>query len=857
MLKKLSLIAAGVALTLGAWASPLTPEQALSRLGTSGMKKAVSKAAGAKLVYTEATESGIPAAYIFNNSEGYMVLSADDMAYPMLGYSDSGSFDAEKMAPQMKWWLGEYAKEIAAANESGHVRKTLETSSTRTDRKVIAPMVSTRWDQDAPYNLECPKSRMKNTYTGCVATAMAQVMKYWNYPEVGQGSITYKAASLNKNLTLDFAAQKFDWSNMIDNYSTTEYTTEQANAVAYLMKACGYSVEMDYGLDSSGAFSFNIAPALIKYFNYDGNTRELLRLYYGPSEWEEMIYKELATVGPIIYGGQSALDGGHSFVLDGYDGTGYFHFNWGWSGMSDGYFMLSALNPDALGAGGGSGGYNYDQHAMFGVQPPTGQPVVKQPLQITQYGSLTATATAGSIKFALKDYGLLAWLNNTAEPMKVALGAIFEPIEGEEALAGGTIYRTSTSPAYDFPSGSGVYQYNPSSGYRYTPEVKLTGLKNGKYKVIFASQNQNDLSEGWLPVLTPYGLSNYVILTKQGMTIMVEDGPSSVIELVDASIDSPLYYNCSVKLTVTVKNDSDLELQKGYTPILFKGSTAWFMGESILLTVAPGETVVKTYTPSFYALSGSGAITSDTKLYLTMSEAESNTVLDDIVWKEVTMKPNPGAPTLKETAFSLTDAKSSVESIFGQNMMVYTVMNKNAIGINAKFEIEKGYFGYPMYAMIMKDVEGRPGSIEEIARFSTGDIQFLEQGQTGDFSTTVDFENGTDVLYYLRYYYIFGNYLNSASNSMLAFRIDTSGVKEIDEDTDGIFITRLPGEKAFTVIAGAGIEMVEVYDVNGMRQNCTIDVNGNEAKVKTSANGVRVVVVADKNGNSRTFKVVL
>ncbi len=856
MLKKLSFIAAGMALTIGAWATPLTPEQALSRLGTSGMNKVASKASGAKLVYTEATEAGAPAAYIFNNKDGYMVLSADDIAYPMLGYSDTGSIDSDNMSPEMKWWLGEYAKQIAAANAAGHVRKTLEASGTRADKKAIAPLVKTRWDQDAPYNLECPKSRMKNTYTGCVATAMAQVMNYWKYPEVGQGSITYKANTLGKNLTMDFSTQKFDWSNMIDNYSTTEYTTEQANAVAYLMKACGYSVKMDYGLDSSGAFSFNIAPALVKYFNYDGNAREVLRLYYGPSEWEDMIYEQLSTVGPVIYGGQSALDGGHSFVLDGYDGNGYFHFNWGWSGMSDGYFVLSALNPDALGTGGGSGGYNYDQHAMFGVQPPTGQPVEKRPVQITQYGSLTATATAGSIRFALQDYGILAWLNNTAEPVVVALGAIFEPIEGEEALAAGTIYRGSNSQAFDFPSGSGIYQYNPNTGTRFTPEVKLTGLKNGKYKVIFASQNQNNLSEGWLPVITPYGLSNYVILTKQGMTLSIENGPSAVVNLVDVSVDSPVYYNCNIKLTVTVKNDSKLELQKGFNPILYNGSSAWFIGESILLTVAPGETLVKTYSPSFYSLSGSGAITSDTKLYLTMSDAESNVVLDDIVWKEVTMMPNPGAPTLKQTEFSLKDAQKNIESILGQNMEVYTVMQKNAIGVNAMFEVEKGFYGYPMYALVMKDVEGRPGAIEEVARFSTGEILFLEQGQTGNFSTTIDFENGADELYYLRYYYLLGNYINAASG-LLPFRIDTSGVAEIGEDATGIFITRIPGRKSFAVFAGAGIESIEVYDINGMRQKSSVVANGSDAEIEIDGTGVKVVVVTDINGNNRTFKVVL
>lgn len=289
---------------LGADGRSLTPAEALARLETdgpaNGSMRAPRQTSELRLALTQQTPEGDPAVYVFENTadRGYLIVSADDSARPLLGYSDSGEF-AEELPPAMKWWLEEYARQIEYA--ASHRTLSMPFKETeKPDRKAIEPLLKTSWDQDAPFNSQCPKYGSLETYTGCVATAMAQVMKYWEYPERGQNRISYNASTIGRRLSLDFSAKAFDWKNMIDDYDDGNYTQEQADAVAYLMKACGYAVKMDYGTDSSGALAMNISSALTHFFNYDGNIDYRLRAYYGAYEWEQMIYDNLSEVGPLL-----------------------------------------------------------------------------------------------------------------------------------------------------------------------------------------------------------------------------------------------------------------------------------------------------------------------------------------------------------------------------------------------------------------------------------------------------------------------------------------------------------------------------------------------------------------------------
>lgn len=319
--------------------------------------------------------------FIFNaGQQRFVIVSADDRMKPVLGYSDNGPFVTESIPGQILSWLWMYVKEKEALESVGVQSEVLSPAAMYAENSYpaqVEPLLGDiKWNQNAPYNNMCPVYDGERVVTGCVATAMAMVLKYHNYPERGNGEHTYTSKTLGIESSFDFGATLFDWDNMLPTYAQTTYTDVQATAVATLMKACGVAVDMDYNLAStggSGATSYSIAGGLVDYFNYDGNIRYLMRDYYSSAEWLEMIKKELSERRPVLYGGQSTEEG-HQFVFDGYDEQDMVHVNWGWDGQDDGYFEITALNPASPGIGGGTaagGGFVYDQSMVIGIQKPT------------------------------------------------------------------------------------------------------------------------------------------------------------------------------------------------------------------------------------------------------------------------------------------------------------------------------------------------------------------------------------------------------------------------------------------------------------------------------------------------------
>lgn len=359
---------------LGAVAKPLSADEALMRINSSRVSKLVQSSITnwekPKLIMTGSLSTGNPAFYVFSNSGGTLFLSADDEVTALLGYSSEANISESDISPALLWWLNEYGHEVEWHKDHRLTSATYEKSLGRRDldsnvkRDPIEPMVKTKWDQGAPYNLFCPNFGGRRCVTGCVATAMAQVINYHQWPENEVPSITYSWQSE----TLTSPSVILDWSNMLDSYSAG-YSESEAEAVGRLMQIAGYSVNMDYGRNESGAGSKIIRDALVNVFGYDKAIDYAFRDLYTSSQWNDLIYNNLKEVGPIVYNGLGD-GGGHSFVCDGYDQDGYFHINWGWSGMSDGYFLLSALNPSDIGTGGGTGGFYYNQDAILGIRRP-------------------------------------------------------------------------------------------------------------------------------------------------------------------------------------------------------------------------------------------------------------------------------------------------------------------------------------------------------------------------------------------------------------------------------------------------------------------------------------------------------
>lgn len=338
--------------------------------------------------------------YVFNagTNDGYVVVSGDDRTPAILGYADKGSFDAEEMPESMKAWLQSYADQLEYLNSHPAVARAKAPAK---EHQAVRPLIKSTWNQGEPYNNMCPMDGSKRSFTGCVATAMAQIINYYKYPAKTTATIP-AYVSESKGISVGaIGPTEIDWANMKDNYKGNE-TQAEKNAVANLMRLCGASVEMNYTANSSWAYYYIVADALRKYFDYDKGTQHLLRDNYRASEWDSLVYNELASKRPVLYGAQ-ATGGGHAFIIDGYDKDGLYHVNWGWGGSSDGYFLLSILDPNnnsGIGASSSTDGYSFDHEATFGIQPNTGQDP-KREVKMTTFSINTeqTAATKGSKGF--------------------------------------------------------------------------------------------------------------------------------------------------------------------------------------------------------------------------------------------------------------------------------------------------------------------------------------------------------------------------------------------------------------------------------------------------------------------------
>lgn len=322
--------------------------------------------------------------YVFNadNNQGYVLVSGDSRAEAILGYADVGHFDWNSVPEHVKAFLQGYTDEMAVLEKKNSTTpsRRLAAPSEKAVR-TIAPMLPVLWNQDAPYNWQMPKNALKEGetkhVTGCVATAMAQVMSHHKHPAATIAEIpAYIGKEKNSSYSVQVpaipAGTVIDWDNMRPTYGTS-YPQQAGEAVARLMSMCATSVGATFRKDETSAPVADVADALKDKFDYDATTRYVRRSSYNSREWFDLIYGELLEQRPVLYGGQSSK-GGHAFVLDGFDGKGYFHVNWGWGGMANGYFRLSVMRPGSAGIGGVlSEGYNSRQEAVIGVRPNTGE----------------------------------------------------------------------------------------------------------------------------------------------------------------------------------------------------------------------------------------------------------------------------------------------------------------------------------------------------------------------------------------------------------------------------------------------------------------------------------------------------
>ena len=441
---------------------------------------------------------------VLSNGSQFAVVSNDDDFDAILAYAET-PFDEHAMSnPGLRWWINAMNESLAEHAANGTRPHKVDVSPAY--KESVDALLSTKWDQSAPYNNMTPTYREGTQdvhfVTGCVATAMAQIMKYYNYPEVGKGTKTYRCnmyASdgdpITKRISVNFAATHYDWDNMLDSYSRS-YSQASADAVATLMYHCGVSVMMDYDKKGSGSFSFRAIDALKNNFQYNEGMQFYARNYYHVDEWMDIIFSHLSQGHPVLFGAQSNT-GGHEFVIDGYSSAGLVHVNWGWGGSSDGMYDMASLK------GYSSGqemvpvflpGELVECHSSFGYY--------EEPRFTTSLGSLSATAP---------------YLQNTDYRKFIGSIALIAA-----SLEDGTQTILAQNNAEVEGYGYNMQIHHTSLNFS---KVDVTGLADGKYRIYAASRMSDE--SAWQPVRSSEKMSNSAILVKEGSKLSVQKEGSS------------------------------------------------------------------------------------------------------------------------------------------------------------------------------------------------------------------------------------------------------------------------------------------------------------------------------------------
>ncbi|MDE7437815.1 MAG: C10 family peptidase [Muribaculaceae bacterium] len=534
-MKKFYLSILAASLISGAvYAAPISPQTA---------RMIAEKALKGKKISTPLTPKGVGAGgeqpyYVFNAEDGnggYAIVAGDDRLPQVLGYSEDGYLDLSN-APEALIALLNMSVASANGNTALHVE------AEGTGSPVVSPLLKDiNWGQDVPFNTLCPKlSNGSTAYVGCVATAMAQMMRYYQYPEQGMGTHSYTDSG--KTLSADFGATTYDWANMPAAVPESP-TAAQTSAYSTLSYQLGVAVDMQYAAGGSGAYTHLVAPALRNYFGYSPELRMHTREYYNTEEWMRLIRTELDAGRPVYYSATSEdMLGGHAFVCDGYDSEGYVHINWGWYGRTNGYFYINHLNPGELGEGGGSGAYNISQEILTGFKPAAAGDVANQ---------LLFGATRMSCDIFGSDMTVMTFIENLdTDAFSGDLYVVLTDAEGKEIVT--ELYKEAFSIG-GFKSG-----HTASEMVTLRNVPASADVPDGDYRIRMAYR-ANGESEIKL-LRHPIGLPSYVSCTVKNKQIVNSEKhvPAPNVTMLTAlSPDGEIYANGSARFSVELKNNSD------------------------------------------------------------------------------------------------------------------------------------------------------------------------------------------------------------------------------------------------------------------------------------------------------------
>ncbi|RHE79984.1 thiol protease/hemagglutinin PrtT [Bacteroides intestinalis] len=843
-MRKLLLLSWLLLCSLMVWAAQRSSEDALSIARSFFMQSssiATRNAADVQLVAvssdllnstsTRSVTNG-NAFYIYNNAHSaYVIVSGDDRMKPVLGYSDNGSFITENLPVNILSWLEYYNAAYENIKNGKKVFAEPKLLIRKSFPASISPLLGEiNWNQDAPYNNACPMIQGQRSVTGCVATAMAMILKYYEYPAKGTGHYSYTSNGVQ--YSFDYGNTTFDWNNMLPQYSGT-YTTEQADAVAQLMYACGVSVEMEYSPSSSGAYSFKVGQALIDYFGYDENLGYIYREYFTSEEWMNLIKKEISEGRPVLYNGASK-DVGHEFVFDGYDTQDMVHVNWGWGGANNGYFEVASLDPSSPGIGGGTnigGGFIYQQGMITGFQPPVTTSSYTSHFYLSKLEVSKNEVTKGETF----DLTITEMYNMSTTFKDGQLGLIAEKDGKQSALWNISLGNVKTNFG--------------TKGQTFSNITVPSALTDGTYALYLATKDSRETV--WSRVRGGYGSETQFTLTISGNKCILASfgGNLNLKEDLDGSVES--LHN------------------------LYSGRRGDF---KMLLSN-------KNTTSDFYGLAGVLFITADEDAQLISLAGYTQLELrPGVENKEINISGNLTS-NLTEVSKGIPVGDYFIcpgvqwgEYVYGIGEKLTPVTVNKASGTstliveNARLEAEQLQVGEKLKLLADLSLSGTGNvydktlmaAIFAVGQGSTSNLHytnvFIEKGQTFNLEMEIDpqIEKGN---YYINLYKpeLLGGYGGDPLCRLYFSVGPTTGIEDEIIDKDGIIIYQQPVEDVLYICTSNTAQMISIYNLSGqevIRQKESGDKKEYSIPVSGLSAGYYIVTLQSVNGNTYRSKFI-
>ena len=679
---------------------------------------------GAELRGNRAGNADAMPYYVFNaaHEQGFAIIAGDDRVAPLLGYSDRGSIDASNMPPALAAWLDEVAAAVASMPETA-----APAAETKEATPVVDALVKTQWYQLTPYNDKCPA---KDVYTCCVATAMAQIMNYHRWPEKGYGTITYESYyGLNDSddpnkvgvINHDFSQSTYDWDNMLATYTLVDgkpnWNDAQKDAVATLMRDCGYAARVQYTTHESIAYDADAAAGLSEHFGYDAHLYPHYK--YSTSEWMDIMKKELDNGYPVLFTGQAPLasnsGGGHAFVADGYDSNSYLHINWGWNGEADGFynlcFMVPTTRPNLF----------YSCMQNFTTIHP------RKPFSIKVYNKpLVCLYDVGhkGIDYSgleVENSGVAIDIN---ESQKVTLhGLAFassRSYEGNVSLMLASqdnvyIKSLSTLPVSQKELCSDYQDMDIKIPDFEIPAGALTGIADGEYKILLVSEYKNHVTGEMMEpqTIAVYGYKKWLNLSiKEGKATFTNVIYNATKVKVSKEIEVPekIAYFKNYNISVPMANPSDMPIEGRIdcSIVSSDGSKSLSIGSSSFTVYEQMSIDV----PITIAINDTRYTAGEYSLVFSLEKSNGNTLDYAYEWPKTTLyadTENTPTVVIKDIAISDIDTEEEVPA----DNFVYDPETMFGYTLQISFDVE-GCDVRPLFTTLVSTVNGNVLNEEKI-----------------------------------------------------------------------------------------------------------------------------------------------